>query len=134
MNLPHKKIGVGVIINEQGEILIDQRLSTGLMANLWEFPGGKIEQGETPQDCIKREIKEELGITIEVDRALTEITHNYSEFIVTLYVYICRIIEGEPQPLECAQVKWVKPPELDKFEFPKANQEIIELLQKKSSI
>ncbi|MGI0481940.1 8-oxo-dGTP diphosphatase MutT [Geminocystis sp. CENA526] len=130
MNLPHKKIGVAVIVSEEGQILIDRRLPTGLMANLWEFPGGKIEQGETPQDCIKREIKEELGITIEVDRALTEITHNYSEFIVTLYVYVCRIIEGEPQPLECSEVRWVTSSELNNFEFPQANQEIIDLLQK----
>lgn len=133
MTVPHKKIGVAVIINEDGYILIDRRLATGVMANLWEFPGGKIEQGETPEDCIKREIKEELGIIIEVERPLIEITHHYSEFIVTLHVYICKLIEGEPHPLECAEVRWVKPSELKDFEFPEANQQIIDRLQKGGS-
>lgn len=129
MNLPHKRIGVAVIFNDEGKILIDQRLPTGLMANLWEFPGGKIEAGETPQSCIVREIQEELGVTIEIDRHLITITHSYSEFIVTLFVYLCKLIEGQPQPLECTQVLWVTPSELDNFEFPGANQEIISILK-----
>lgn len=134
MNLPQKKIGVAVIVNEAGKILIDKRLPTGLMANLWEFPGGKIEAGETPQDCIIREIKEELGVTIEIDQHLIDITHSYSEFIVTLFVYICQLIEGNPQPLECAEVRWVTPSELDNFEFPSANQEIISILNQLNNI
>ena len=127
-NLPHKKIGVAVIINSNQEILIDQRLPTGVMANLWEFPGGKIEAGETPTDCIVREIKEELGVAVKVDRHLIDITHNYSEFIVTLGVYLCHIIDGVPQPLECAQIRWVTVEQLPEFEFPEANQAIIEAL------
>lgn len=128
-NLPHKKIGVAVIINDKQEILIDKRLPTGLMANLWEFPGGKIEKGETPQDCIKREIKEELGVDIIVNHHLIDITHRYSEFIVTLSVYICKIITGQPQTLECAEIRWVKVSQLQNFEFPSANQEIILALE-----
>ncbi|BAQ60039.1 mutator mutT protein [Geminocystis sp. NIES-3708] len=124
-NLPHKKIGIAVIINDKQEILIDKRLPTGLMANLWEFPGGKIEKGETPQDCIKREIKEELGVDIIINHHLLDITHRYSEFIVTLSVYICEIITGKPKTLECAEIRWVTVSQLDDFEFPSANQEII---------
>lgn len=129
MNKPHKYIGVAIIVNDNDEILIDQRLATGVMANLWEFPGGKIEEGETVEDCIIREIKEELGVIIECDRLLIEITHDYDKFTVTLSVYLCHIIDGIPQPLECQQVRWVKPQELDNFEFPPANGEIIRLLQ-----
>lgn len=128
-NLPHKKIGVAVIINEKQEILIDKRLPTGLMANLWEFPGGKIEAGETPQDCIKREIKEELGVDIVVNQHLIDITHTYSEFMVTLSVYLCQIITGEPQPLECAEINWVTVPQLHNFKFPSANKAIISALE-----
>ena len=122
MTKNHKRIGVAVIINQEGKILIDKRSNTGLMANLWEFPGGKIEQGESVADCIRREVKEELGIIIEVDRALTEITHDYGEFIVTLYVHLCKLIKGVPHPLECQEVRWVKSRELDQFSFPSANQ------------
>ena len=129
-NFPHKKIGVAVIVDEDKNILIDRRLPKGVMANLWEFPGGKIEAGETAQDCIVREIKEELGVTIEVDRHLLDITHSYPEFTVTLCVYLCHIIEGKPQPLECAQICWVKVEQLPEFEFPAANQEIISALAK----
>ncbi|WP_373481207.1 8-oxo-dGTP diphosphatase MutT [Geminocystis sp.] len=129
INLPHKKIGVAVIINQKKEVLIDKRLPTGLMANLWEFPGGKIEVGETTQDCIKREIKEELGVIIEVDNHLIDITHSYSEFIVTLSVYFCHIITGKPQPLECAEILWVSISQLHQFEFPSANEAIISALQ-----
>ncbi len=129
MNKPHKHIGVAIIVNNRQEILIDRRLSTGVMANLWEFPGGKIEDGETVEDCIIREIKEELGIIIRCDRPLTQITHDYEKFTVTLFVYLCVMIEGIPQAIECQQVRWVKAQELDNFEFPPANGEIIRLLQ-----
>ena len=127
-NLPHKRIGVAVIVNEGNQVLIDKRLPTGSMANLWEFPGGKIEAGETDIDCIKREIKEELGIYIEVNRHLININHTYSEFSLTLSVYLAQIIAGKPQPLECAEIRWVKGDELSQFEFPDANQAIITLL------
>ena len=102
-NLPHKKIGVAVIVNEKQEILIDQRLPTGAMANLWEFPGGKIEAGETVSECIIREIQEELGVEIKIDEHLIDITHTYPKFRVTLCVYLCQLISGVPQPLECTR-------------------------------
>ena len=73
----HKQIGVAVISNDQGKILIDRRLNQGEMGGLWEFPGGKIEPGETVEQCIEREIKEELDIKIAVGDRLTTITHNY---------------------------------------------------------
>jgi mutator protein MutT len=129
-NLPHKKIGVAVIVNEQKEILIDKRLPTGVMANMWEFPGGKIEADESPEDCIIREIKEEIGVVIECDRHLIDITHDYPEFTVTLSVYVCHIVSGDPQPLECAEVRWVNVHQLHNFEFPSANKEIISMLEK----
>jgi mutator protein MutT len=129
MTLPHKRIGVAVIINKQEKILIDKRLSNGLMGGLWEFPGGKIESNETVTNCIKREIREELGIEIEVGENLITITHDYENFTVTLIVHLCQIIQGEPQAIECQEVRWVEISKLDDFQFPSANLEIINALK-----
>jgi len=128
--LPHKNIGVAVIQDLQGKILIDRRLNRGLMAGLWEFPGGKVEQGETVEECIKREIQEELGIEIEVGKHLITIEHTYSKFHVTLTVHYCSHLRGVPQPLECDEIRWVSLAEIDQFSFPDANAQIITALRK----
>jgi len=131
--LPHKQIGVAVIWNQQGNLLIDRRRQEGLLGGLWEFPGGKIEPGETVEDCIKREIREELGIEIVVGDRLITIDHAYTHFRVTLNVHHCRYLSGEPQPIECDEVRWVALAELDQFPFPAANVQIIEALRIASS-
>ena len=125
---PHKKIGVGIIRNHKRDILIDLRRAEGEMGGLWEFPGGKVEPNETIQDCIKREIKEELGIEVSVGECLTIIEHQYPQFKVTLFVHYCQYIEGIPQAIECEEVRWVNLSEIDKYTFPEANYEIIDLL------
>lgn len=128
--IPHKLIGVAVIWDTNGEkILIDRRKAEGLLGGLWEFPGGKIEPGETIPECIHREIQEELGIEILVDEELISLDHTYSHFKVTLTVHHCRYLSGEPQPLECDEIKWVTLDELDQYPFPKANLQIIKALQ-----
>ncbi|MEA5534583.1 8-oxo-dGTP diphosphatase MutT [Crocosphaera sp. XPORK-15E] len=127
--IPHKKIGVAVIYNESGLILIDRRLKEGLLGGLWEFPGGKIETNETVEDCIKREILEEIGIDIEVGEHLISLEHDYSHFKVTLFVHICRYLSGEPTPIECEEIRWVTLDEIDNFPFPEANTKIIERLK-----
>ncbi|MGD2180150.1 A/G-specific adenine glycosylase [Lusitaniella coriacea] len=127
--LPHKHIGVAVIRNAQGQILIDRRLEEGLLGGLWEFPGGKIEPGETVPACIKREIKEELGIEIEVGEHLISLDHAYTHFRITLHVHYCRHLAGEPQTIECQEVRWVTLEEIDRYPFPKANTKIIAALR-----
>ncbi len=127
--LPHKTIGVAVIWNEQGQILIDRRRPEGLLGGLWEFPGGKIEPGETIEECIKREIQEELAIEIEVGSRLITIDHAYSHFSITLNVFHCRHVTGIPQPVECDEIRWVTLQEIDQFPFPKANTQIIAALR-----
>jgi 8-oxo-dGTP diphosphatase len=126
---PHKVIGVAVIWNDQKQILIDRRLPGGTMGGLWEFPGGKIEPGETVSECIKREIKEELGIEIKVGEHLISIDHTYTHLRVTLTVHHCHHLEGVPQPLECDEVRWVSLDELHNFTFPEANTQIIRALR-----
>ncbi len=129
--IPHKVIGVAVIWNssQDNTILIDRRKPEGLLGGLWEFPGGKVEPGETLPECIKREIQEELGITIAVDESLMTIDHAYSHFKVTLNVYHCRHLSGIPQPIECDEIKWVTLAELNEYPFPTANLKIIQALQ-----
>ncbi|GAB1538112.1 hypothetical protein NUACC21_07700 [Scytonema sp. NUACC21] len=130
---PHKIIGVAIIRNDLGQILIDRRRSEGVMGGLWEFPGGKVEPNETVQECIKREIHEELGIEIEVGKHLLTIDHTYTHLRVNLTVHECRHLSGIPQPLECDEVRWVNLDELETFTFPEANVQIIEALRRVSS-
>jgi A/G-specific adenine glycosylase len=127
--IPHKRIGVAVIRNDEGLILIDRRPAQGLLGGLWEFPGGKIEPNETVEECIRREILEEIGIEIAVENHLITIEHAYTHFRVTLNVYYCRYLAGEPQPIQCDEIRWVTLEEIDQFPFPKANLQIIEALR-----
>jgi A/G-specific adenine glycosylase len=131
--LPHKQIGVAVIWNDRQQILIDRRPDEGLLGGLWEFPGGKLEAGESYQDCVRREIREELAIDVEVGDHLITVTHAYSHFKVSLHVYHCRHVAGDPQPLESQEIRWVTLDELDQFPFPKANSKIIAALRQPSS-
>lgn len=131
--IPHKQIGVAVIRNDANQILIDRRRQEGLLGGLWEFPGGKLEPEETIEDCIRREIQEELGIEIEVGEQLIVVEHTYTHFKVTLNVHHCRHLTGAPQPLECDEVKWVTLEEIETYPFPKANVQIIAALKAASS-
>lgn len=131
--IPHKSIGVAVIWNEARQILIDRRPPSGLLGGLWEFPGGKIEPGESVEDCIRREIQEELGIEVEVGDRLISLDHAYSHFRVTLNVHHCRHLSGEPQPIECDEIRWVSLDELDQYPFPAANVQIIDALKQNAA-
>ena len=128
-SLASKQIGVAVIRDDRDLILIDRRLAKGLLGGFWEFPGGKIEGNETVQECIKREILEEIGIEIAVDSHLITIDHTYSHFRVNLQVYNCRYLSGEARAIECEEIRWVTIEELDNYTFPAANQEIIRALK-----
>lgn len=127
-SLPHKQIGVAVIRNYQGQILIDRRPAKGEMGGLWEFPGGKIEINETVEECIVREIKEELSLEIAVGKCLTVVNHIYTTFEITLFVHECQYLSGKPKPLASDEIRWVNLEELSQYSFPEANQEIIAIL------
>ena len=126
--LPFQVIGVGVVLNDAGEVLIDQRLNEGLLGGLWEFPGGKQEPGEAITATIARELMEELAITVEVGEELITLEHAYSHKKLRFVVHLCRWSSGEPQPLACQQVRWVQPQQLGDFPFPAANARIIAAL------
>ncbi|MEK9628256.1 MAG: A/G-specific adenine glycosylase [Nitrospinota bacterium] len=118
------------VIFKKDSVYIQKRKAGGLMGGLWEFPGGKMEKGETEIECLRREIKEELGINIRVGEKLVTHRHSYTRFRVTLNVFNCKIHSGKLDPKQCDDWKWVKPEELDQFPFPAANVKIIKLLNK----
>ena len=132
--LPHKQIGVAVIQDQKGLILIDRRKFQGEMGGFWEFPGGKIEANETVEECIQREIREELAIEIAVGDRLIQINHTYDTFKVTLFVHNCQYLSGKPQPIECQEIRWVSLSELDNYQFPKANSQIINTLRARGAV
>ena len=127
--VPFQVIGVGVVLDGAGRVLIDQRLEEGLLGGLWEFPGGKQEEGEAITATIERELAEELAIAVEVGEELIVIEHAYSHKRLQFVVHLCRWQAGEPQPLASQQVRWVEPAELDAYPFPAANARIIAALR-----
>jgi A/G-specific adenine glycosylase len=126
--LPFQVIGVGVVRNDAGQVLIDQRLQEGLLGGLWEFPGGKQESGEAIEATIRRELQEELAIAVEVGEELITLEHAYSHKRLRFVVHLCRWLSGEPQPLASQQVRWVEPTDLGSYPFPAANAKIIAAL------
>jgi mutator protein MutT len=123
-----KQVGVGIIWNQQ-KLLIDRRLPTGSLPGMWEFPGGKLEAGESVADCIAREICEELGLRVTVGVEFMTIDHSYPEFDIQLIVHHCQYLGGEPQLLACDEVRWVTVAELASYEIPAANARIVDRLQ-----
>lgn len=118
------------LIQKDGKYLITQRKPGGHLGLFWEFPGGKKEQNETLEDCLKRELGEELEIDSEVGCLLMKTEHEYSDRVVQLYFYECQMAEGEPQKKDCHDFKWVLPQEMNEKNFPPADALLIQRLQK----
>jgi len=132
--VPFQVIGVGVVLDGAGRVLIDQRLEEGLLGGLWEFPGGKQEEGEAITATIERELAEELAIAVQVGEELIVVDHAYSHKRLRFVVHLCRWLAGEPQPLASQQVRWVEPAELDAYPFPAANARIIAALRERLAV
>lgn len=126
----YRCIGVGVVWDgDRQKILIDRRLPEGELAGYWEFPGGKIEAQETAAECIKRELQEELAIKVEVGDHLITVDFEYETLRVSLVVHHCTHLAGEPQLLACSEIRWVTVDELDSYQLPAANYEIVKALR-----
>jgi A/G-specific adenine glycosylase len=127
--LPHYDVTAAVVWRN-GRILIAQRLFGGRLGGLWEFPGGKVEPGEALKHCLRREIREELGVRIKVGKPITTIDHAYTHFKITLHAFECELLSGKPQAVQVQAFKWVRLSELDRFAFAKTDLRIIEALRK----
>jgi len=127
-----KKIEVSAgIIMKNKKVYIQQRVKNGLMGGLWEFPGGKREQGESSEECLKREIKEELRVNVVSLNKVMTIKHTYTQFRVTLTVFNCKLQKKQIRPDGCEQWKWVSLSNLKKYPFPAANVKIVKYLTEK---
>lgn len=121
-------VSAGVIV-KNGRILIARRNTDSHLGGFWEFPGGKRRSSETPQDCVVRETREELGIDVAVVESLCETKMAYPDRTVKIIFFLCRWRSGEPRPIQCAELKWILPAELSNYTFPKANDEVLKALR-----
>jgi 8-oxo-dGTP diphosphatase len=119
------------LIDVDGRILLAQRPLGKKMAGLWEFPGGKVQTGETPEAALVRELREELDIDTRRSclAPLTFASHGYDDFHLVMPLYLCRIWQGTPRPVEGQVLKWVRPYDLGNFEMPAADRPLVAMLQ-----
>lgn len=121
--VPHITVSAAVI-RRDGQVLIAQRPAQGLLGGLWEFPGGKVEEGETLEDGLRREIVEELDAAIAVETPFGVYHHAYTHFRVTLHAFLCRLTGGEPRPVQPSALCWVAPDDLRKYPMGKIDRQI----------
>ena len=124
------EVSAGLIFRN-GKLLITQRYADSHLGGLWEFPGGKREPGETFEECLKRELHEELGVNVRVGELIEELSHTYPERTVFLKFFVCQLEQGEPQPIGCAAIRWVEKDGLLEREFPAADAKLLKKLRAK---
>ena len=120
---------VAAVIEKDGRYLITQRREEAVLPGLWEFPGGKVEEGETDEVALRREVEGRLGVEVMVARKLTEKHHAYAKYDVHLTLYSCALQPGaNPLPLRVKDVRWVASPEFSQYKFPPADQATMDQL------
>jgi A/G-specific adenine glycosylase len=129
---PHHTV-TAAVIHRDGQVLIARRPSAGLLGGLWEFPGGKVEPGEELPDGLQREIREELGVSVRVGEPFGVYRHGYTHFKVTLHAFCCQLMEGEPQPLQASELRWVTPGQLGEFPMGKIDRQIARRINNSAS-
>lgn len=134
MSRPTVLVSAAVLIDHARNILLTQRPEGRPYAGLWEFPGGKVETGESPEEALVRELREELGITVKIEDliAFRFVSHAYEDFHLVMVVFTVRSWEGEITPMEGQNSKWVKPQELLKVPTLPADHSLFELLSMRS--
>ena len=126
--IPHYTV-TAAVIRKGARVLIAQRPEDGLLGGMWEFPGGKLEDGEDLRACLKREIKEELGVKISVDKEVGVFQHAYTHFKVTLHAFDCELRQGQPKPIQANDIRWVTLVEFDDYPMGKLDRQISQRLQ-----
>ena len=122
------EVAAGLVFRE-GKLLITRRPANAHLGGLWEFPGGKREPDETFAGCLTRELREELGIEVDIGPVMESITHAYTDKTVRIEFFECRWRQHEPQALGCPEFKWVTAEELANHEFPAADARLLERLK-----
>lgn len=117
-------IVAAALIIEKGRILVTQRKKDSSYGLLWEFPGGKIKEGEEPREALRRELREELDADAEVGMIFDAVFYSYPEYPVLLLVYRCRVDKGSLKPIGCEALRWVTPGEMEKLDMPLADDPI----------
>lgn len=125
---PVIEVAAGIVFRG-GKLLITQRRPEDHLGGLWEFPGGKREAGETYEECLHRELMEELGIQVEIGQLFEELTHSYPEKTVRLKFFSCRWSGGEPRVIGCHALAWIDRSELADYPFPAADARVLEQLR-----
>ncbi|MCX5724219.1 MAG: (deoxy)nucleoside triphosphate pyrophosphohydrolase [Nitrospirae bacterium] len=123
---------VAGLVYRDGRYLIARRKADVHLAGFWEFPGGKREAGETLEECLQRELFEELNIRIDWPVPFHVVRHQYPEKTVELHFFRCGIETGQASAIDCAEIRWVWPHELADFEFPPADRPVIEILRQEA--
>ena len=113
------------IIEQDGKVLVAQRSASMSLPLKWEFPGGKIEAGESPEECLNRELQEELAICVQINMALPSATHSYPDFTVTLYPFTCRLTGGSITMNEHHALKWLEPHQMPGLDWAAADLPVI---------
>ena len=124
------QVAAALVLHE-GRYLLTRRKADVHLGGLWEFPGGKREPGESLEECLRRELREELGIEITEPVPFQVIRHAYPEKTVELHFFRCSIKDGQPRPLGCEALQWVPPEELARVPLPPADRPLVEVLQGK---
>ena len=127
------EVAAGLVFRE-GRLLITQRNTGTHLGGLWEFPGGKREPGESFEQCLTRELGEELGIEVSVGELVESLTHAYPEKTVLLRFHRCIWQRGEPQPLGCADFKWIDSTQLYGYQFPAADARLLDRLKSDTAL
>jgi len=127
IQLPHIHVACA-IIQQDGLILATQRSATMSLALKWEFPGGKLEAGESPQVCLLRELNEELGVSVTIGQELPPHTHSYPSFAVTLYPFLCHQLRGSIILHEHNDARWLTPSDLQQLDWAEADLPLIQTL------
>ena len=119
----HKTIRVvAAVIERGGHYLITQRRATAVLPLSWEFPGGRVEDGESDRDALRREVRHRIGVDIAPGKLMSFVSHPYERYVVDLYLYECELLQGEPSSLNVNDFRWVESSEFDRYPFTPADE------------
>ncbi len=121
---------VAALVEQTGRFLITQRRPEATLPLLWEFPGGRVEHGESDKDALVRELSEEMEIEIEVGDKIFEVTREYERYFIELATYTCRLVRPHIRPIKVHDYRWVSREEFAEYEFPGADQDTVDKLLK----